>query len=48
MARKRSLNELFAFLSEQGVSVVSLRNKQNRLEQVFLDMTGTPGGEGGR
>jgi ABC-2 type transport system ATP-binding protein len=40
MTRERSLNDLFAFLSEQGISVTSLRNKQNRLEQLFLDMTG--------
>lgn len=40
LIRQESLNQLFAFLTEQGVEVTSLRNKQNRLEQVFLDMTG--------
>jgi ABC-2 type transport system ATP-binding protein len=40
LTRKRSLNELFDMLSRQGIRVTSLRNKQNRLEQLFLDMTG--------
>jgi ABC-2 type transport system ATP-binding protein len=36
--RGQSLNELFAALGRQGVEVVSMRNKQNRLEQLFMEM----------
>jgi ABC-2 type transport system ATP-binding protein len=36
--RETGLNRLFAALSERGIEVVSLRNKQNRLEQLFMDM----------
>ena len=38
-----SLNRLFAELDDEGVSVVSLRNKSNRLEELFLEMV--QGGE---
>ncbi|MCG6941713.1 MAG: ABC transporter ATP-binding protein [Thiohalocapsa sp.] len=38
LRRGQSLNELFAALGAQGVEVVSMRNKQNRLEQLFLEM----------
>ncbi len=34
----RDLNELFAALSAQGMSVQSLRNKANRLEELFLGL----------
>jgi len=34
--RGRALSELFAALSEHGVSVTSMRNKSNRLEELFL------------
>ena len=36
--QQRGINELFAALSAQGLKVTSLRNKQNRLEQLFIDM----------
>lgn len=32
------LNTLFAHLSMQGVTVASLKNKSNRLEQLFIDL----------
>lgn len=32
------LNRLFAQLSAQGISVSSLKNKSNRLEQLFIDL----------
>ncbi|SEO99831.1 ABC transporter ATP-binding protein [Aquisalimonas asiatica] len=35
--RGRHLNTLFASLTEAGVQVISLRNKSNRLEQLFLE-----------
>ena len=36
MGPSRSLNELFARLNECGITVVSLRNKANRLEELFM------------
>lgn len=33
-----SLNQLFSSLSEQGIEIVSMRNKTNRLEELFIDM----------
>lgn len=33
-----SLNQVFAFLNEQQVIVKSMRNKTNRLEQLFMDL----------
>ncbi|OOZ44361.1 ABC transporter ATP-binding protein [Solemya velum gill symbiont] len=33
------LTRLFCALAEQNIEVLSLRNKQNRLEQLFLEMT---------
>ena len=32
------LNTLFARLNEKGIEVVSLRNKANRLEELFMDL----------
>ena len=37
--RDQSVNRLFTELSSQGVEVLSLRNKANRLEELFLRMT---------
>ena len=39
LPRSRSVNELFAALSVAGVQVLSLRNKANRLEELFLTLT---------
>lgn len=36
--KDQGINRLFILLSEQGIEVVSMRNKQNRLEQLFIDM----------
>ena len=36
--REQSMNDLFAALSRQGIEVTSMRNKQNRLEQLFIDL----------
>ncbi len=35
---ERDLNELFAQLASRGIKVVSLRNKANRLEELFMDL----------
>lgn len=37
--RGHDLNELFASLSAAGISVISMRNKTNRLEELFFDVT---------
>ncbi len=37
LTRAQSVNGLFAALTRQGIEVASLRNKQNRLERLFLD-----------
>ncbi len=39
--KTRSLNELFASLSDKNIKVLSLKNKSNRLEQLFMDLVGT-------
>jgi len=36
--KAQSLNKVFAELSEQGVRVNSMRNKANRLEELFVDL----------
>lgn len=36
--KEQNLNEIFGALSTQGISVVSMRNKSNRLEELFISM----------
>lgn len=36
--KSESLNELFSELSKKNISVISMRNKTNRLEELFLGM----------
>ena len=38
--KSQHLNSIFAWLSTQGVNVISMRNKTNRLEELFLRLTG--------
>lgn len=38
LEKGQSLNELFSVLSEQGVGVLSMRNKTNRLEELFVSL----------
>ncbi len=40
ISREHSLNDLFAALSAAGIRVVSMRNKANRLEELFFRLTG--------
>jgi len=40
VAKESGLNRLFSALNEAGIKVLSMRNKQNRLEQLFIDMVG--------
>ena len=34
----RNLNEVFSTLSQNGITILSMRNKTNRLEELFLDL----------
>jgi ABC-2 type transport system ATP-binding protein len=43
MAREHDLNSVFAALSGHGITVKSMRNKTNRLEELFVRLV-----EGGR
>jgi ABC-2 type transport system ATP-binding protein len=36
MTKSQSLNDVFAQLSAQGITVHSMRNKVNRLEELFM------------
>ncbi|MGR9115685.1 MAG: ABC transporter ATP-binding protein [Gammaproteobacteria bacterium] len=36
--KEQGLNKLFGLLSERNIQVVSLKNKSNRLEQLFMDL----------
>ncbi len=38
LSNTRSMNRMFADLSRAGIEVMNLRNKQNRLEQLFVEM----------
>jgi ABC-2 type transport system ATP-binding protein len=38
VSKEQSLNEVFAKLSEQGIGVLSMRNKVNRLEEIFMKL----------
>ncbi len=37
--RDHDLNEVFAALSDAGIRIVSMRNKTNRLEELFFNLT---------
>jgi ABC-2 type transport system ATP-binding protein len=41
MSKSQSLNDVFAQLSAQGVAVHSMRNKVNRLEELFMRLVDT-------
>ena len=41
MSRAHDLNSLFAALSARGVTVTSMRNKANRLEELFVRLIET-------
>ncbi|MGD8927277.1 MAG: ABC transporter ATP-binding protein, partial [Thioalkalispiraceae bacterium] len=36
--KEQSINDVFSLLSSQGINVISMRNKSNRLEEMFLQM----------
>ncbi len=43
MSDKQSLYELFFALNEQGITILSIKNKSNRLEELFLKLTSKSG-----
>ncbi|MEN1941138.1 ABC transporter ATP-binding protein [Luteimonas sp. MJ174] len=43
MPRSMDLNRVFSALDAAGIRVRSMRNKSNRLEELFVRMTGDPG-----
>ena len=47
MGRERNLNELFAQLNARKVGVISLRNKSNRLEELFMRLVENKQDNGG-
>ena len=38
VSKEQSLNEVFQKLTEQGIGVLSMRNKVNRLEELFMKL----------
>ncbi len=44
VSKERGLNDIFASLSAAGVVVVSMRNKVNRLEELFMRLVESGGG----
>ena len=37
--KSQSLNEIFRYLNENNLNILSMRNETNRLEELFLDLT---------
>ncbi len=38
LPREHAVNDLFSYLTKHDINVLSMRNKTNRLEQLFMDM----------
>ncbi len=47
ISKDQNLNDLFARLSAQGIEVLSMRNKVNRLEEIFMRLVEGRSGESG-
>lgn len=39
LPKERALNQVFDWLSDKGIRVLSMRNKSNRLEELFVQLT---------
>ena len=48
VTKEQSLNDIFARLSQQGIEVVSMRNKVNRLEELFMRLVEKRDGADGK
>jgi ABC-2 type transport system ATP-binding protein len=44
--KEQGMNDIFARLSQQGIEVVSMRNKVNRLEELFMRLVENKGAAG--
>jgi ABC-2 type transport system ATP-binding protein len=47
LPKKKSLNNLFSELERQGIHVLSMRNKANRLEELFIRLVDNSSARGG-
>ncbi len=45
MLREQGVNSVFSQLSAQGIQVLSMRNKANRLEELFVSLVNEKQGE---
>jgi ABC-2 type transport system ATP-binding protein len=45
LAKGQLLSDVFSRLLQEGVEVLSMRNKTNRLEELFVSLTGSDAGE---
>jgi len=45
VVKNQNVNAIFKQLSEQNIEVLSMRNKANRLEELFVRLTGNGGGQ---
>jgi ABC-2 type transport system ATP-binding protein len=45
-AKEQNLNDVFARLSQLGIEVLSMRNKVNRLEEIFMRLIEKGGANG--
>lgn len=45
LAKDQLLSDVFSRLLQEGVEVLSMRNKTNRLEELFVSLTGSDAGE---
>lgn len=43
MLREQGINQVFSQLSAQNIQVLSMRNKANRLEELFVDLVSNTG-----
>lgn len=48
VSKEQSLNDIFARLTQQGVEIVSMRNKVNRLEELFMHLVESKGAAGAK
>jgi ABC-2 type transport system ATP-binding protein len=48
VTKERSLNDIFARLTQDGIEVVSMRNKVNRLEELFMRLVESKGKSKGK
>ena len=45
VSKEQNLNEIFSRLSTTGIEVLSMRNKSNRLEEMFMRLVEQKNGE---